>query len=150
MITNRLELCFRSDLFQLKKALDDTINFFKENIPDLPREDFMELKLIYSELLRNAMVHGNGMDPTKQVHLSAEIASNNIYSSVADEGSGFDYSIYLSNLQAKQDLYSETGRGIQLVLGLTDSVSFNKAGNQITFYKRVKGWKETRKKSKWI
>lgn len=137
MASKNFEAIFCSEICQVKKTVNLVMQFLLNAIPNLTEDELFDLKLIYSELLINAVVHGNELDSNKTVCLSIEIANNTIYSMVSDEGLGFDYIKLLSNMNTSENLLGETGRGVFLVRSLTDSLSFNVSGNQITFYKRV-------------
>lgn len=123
-------------------VIQEAMMFLYGNMPSIANEDRYELKLIFSELLFNALIHGNKEDSNKHVTFCVEILPKNIiFSSVQDEGKGFDYKKILkqcSTVATDNDIFSETGRGIKLVSKLTDKLSFNSIGNQIKFYKRIK------------
>ncbi|MDR1639134.1 MAG: ATP-binding protein [Clostridiales bacterium] len=132
----KLELRFSSELYHVRSIVKKVLAFLGSSIPDLSSEDQMDLRLVFSELLYNAIVHGNKGDISKSVHLMVEIIDGIIYASIADEGVGFDYLRLLSRIR-DDDLASECGRGIRLVYSLTDQIAFNVNGNAIHFYKKV-------------
>lgn len=137
MVKNKFEISFASNIYKAKEIINDSLTFIKENISNLSNEDFHDLKLIFCELLFNAIIHGNKQDIKKNVSLSIEIDKNTIFAIIADEGPGFDYKKLISNLDNSDNLFEENGRGIKLVLSLTDKVSFNLCGNEIKIYKKV-------------
>jgi anti-sigma regulatory factor (Ser/Thr protein kinase) len=123
-------------------VIQEVMTFLYNNMPSISEEDRYDLKLIFSELLFNALIHGNNKDSSKYVTLSVEIIPpNTIYSSIIDEGNGFDYKSILTQCSiapTEKDIFNEKGRGIKLVSKLTDKLYFNSTGNQIKFYKRMK------------
>jgi serine/threonine-protein kinase RsbW len=78
--------------------------------------------LAVSEAFNNAMVHGNGSDPTKQVSVRLEVNEKFITADILDEGeSGLD------RLRARKPrgLLAEGGRGIDLIDHYADSVEYS-------------------------
>ncbi len=126
---------FSSEMKAATQVIKETLSFIDKSIPDLPQEDKFDLRLIYSELLFNAVIHGNKSDVNKNVSLSVEIKDNTICSKISDNGLGFDHKKFLSDIG--DDMYGESGRGILLVNSLADSLSFNSLGNEIVFQKKV-------------
>lgn len=132
---------FKSDVSDINNIIQELMLFLSKNLPAISLEDKGDLRLIFSELLFNAVIHGNKKDTTKNITLCIEILPLNIiFSSIQDEGKGFDFGKIMSQSPAKDDatIFNENGRGIKLVSALTDKLSFNSTGNQINFYKRVK------------
>jgi len=99
-------------------------------------EELTDLRLVISELLYNAVVHGNKSDVKKNVHFNLKFEDGMVVGHVADEGSGFNYAELMKHIE-DEDFFSECGRGIRLVYSLTDKLMFNISGNVIRFYKRV-------------
>lgn len=129
---------FYSELSNAKNILSDITNFLCTYFEDISDESKSELKLIFSELVCNAVIHGNKNNLKKLVYISININKNTITSSIRDEGDGFDYLSVLENHKNNtNDLYYENGRGIWLVYSLSDSLTFNLKGNEIKFSKKV-------------
>lgn len=138
-----LELNFQrkisSELLNVKYTIMDIMNFLKISLPNLSEEDFFELKLVFSELLINAVTHGNKNDNDKCVFLEIFIENKETVSAIiCDEGVGFDYSKLLEENKKEEKLFDEHGRGICLIETLTDTIAFNKLGNEIKFKKKVR------------
>ncbi len=132
---------FKSDVSDINDIIQELMLFLSKNLPAISSEDKGDLRLIFSELLFNAAIHGNNKDTTKNITLCIEILPLNIiFSSIQDEGKGFDFGRIMSQNSNKDisNIFNENGRGIKLVSALTDKLSFNSVGNQINFYKRVK------------
>ncbi|MDR2938695.1 MAG: ATP-binding protein [Clostridiales bacterium] len=134
---NKYKASFRSELEKVKLIINDISLFLANTIPNLSTENQTEFKLIFSELLCNAVIHGNQNDKNKLVDVYIEINGGYVYSIVSDQGPGFDYISCLNSLENDSSLYKETGRGIRLVCSLSDTISFNPKGNIIKFQKKV-------------
>ncbi|MDR1066395.1 MAG: ATP-binding protein [Clostridiales bacterium] len=137
MATNAYDIMFKSDTFRVKQEVRGILNFIRKNLPSLSDEDAYDLRLIFSELLFNAAIHGNNKDTTKTVRVRVEISDGVIFSTITDEGIGFDYMSLMSMFDENQNIMNENGRGIQLAYSLADSLAFNITGNKIKFYKKV-------------
>ena len=136
LLKQNLEISFCSELLNVKQVVRKILFFLRSAIPGLASEDQADLRLVFSELLYNAVVHGNNNDINKNVHLKVEIEDGLVVGRVTDEGKGFDYMDLLEHM-VDDDIYDECGRGIRLVYSLTDKLVFNIAGNAIGFYKKV-------------
>jgi serine/threonine-protein kinase RsbW len=88
------------------------------------------LQVAVSEALANAVVRGNGEDPTKLVSVEAELLSHRIVIRVTDEGPGFDPARIPEPL-APHQVRGTGGRGLFLIRKLVDDVRFNERGTSI-------------------
>ena len=79
------------------------------------------LTIIVTELVNNAILHGNKSMKEKSVTLKATYHSDRLVVSVKDEGNGFDPS-RLKDPTNPENLWNEGGRGIFLVKELSDKV----------------------------
>ncbi len=131
----KTEISFCSEVHAVKKIVTDILCFCAENLPSLSPEDRGDLRLMFSELLFNAVIHGNASDAGKSVFISVEIDGASLTAAITDEGPGFDYDKLISSFG--HDNITESGRGIQLVYSLADTVTFNSHGNKIVFTKKV-------------
>jgi len=139
---------FASDIYVIREAVTEIIGFLKMHFPRLSKTDETDSKLIFSELLYNAAIHGNKEDKNKYVAARVEIRDDTIYCAISDEGDGFDhYSITEesggagetdSEIDPDENLYSDHGRGVKIAIALTDNFRFNYEGNAISFTKRIK------------
>lgn len=128
---------FPSEIIKIKSIILHTVDFIRLNIFSAAESDLYDLRLIYSELLCNAVMHGNKGDSSKFVTLSVELDNDTVLSAISDEGCGFDYASLLAEKSPQKNIYSEHGRGILLARSLADSISFNGVGNEIVFSKKV-------------
>jgi serine/threonine-protein kinase RsbW len=98
-----------------------------------------QIDLALREALANAIVHGCGNDPTKQVECCVACTeSSDIVIVVRDPGAGFVPSA-IPNPLASENLNSSHGRGIYLINQLMDEVSFDRNGAEIRMRKAVAG-----------
>ena len=142
---NEYTLSFRSDAEEVKPVVTETISRVRNHFPFISIEDEGDLRLVLSELLYNAAIHGNGQDISKTVRLRVGINEASVVCVVADEGSGFDYKKFLDGFKNSDNsrenaiLESDHGRGILLAVSLSDRLTFNSKGNEIAFCKYLGG-----------
>lgn len=130
------ELQFDSEKNQVRSVVRRLMEFVDHYDPSLEVRN--DLRLVFSELLYNAVLHGNNSDPQKSVSVHLKVDGSHIYAQVRDEGPGFDYAHAIEYALSDEALLDEHSRGIVLVSGLTENLSFNEAGNLIRFEKRLK------------
>jgi serine/threonine-protein kinase RsbW len=104
----------------------------------LPESDSDDLAIVVTELVNNAIHHGNQEDVKKQVTVIFIISSRRIEIRIKDEGSGFNPN-NLNDPLAPENLLKESGRGIFLIRQLMDSVDFNftKNGTEVIAVKKL-------------
>jgi anti-sigma regulatory factor (Ser/Thr protein kinase) len=137
MADNRFDYTFKSDMTAVKPVISEIMRFIKSRIPDISEAHEFELKLVFSELLFNSVIHGNRLDIGRKVDIAVEVNRNLISATVSDEGSGYDYASLINKINVDDNLTEENGRGLKLVSVLTDKIEFNLAGSSIKFCKRV-------------
>ncbi len=93
-----------------------------------------KMKLAITELLANAICHGNKEDHSKKVTIGHLIDCEAIVLSVLDEGEGFDPSL-IPDPTLPENLVRDHGRGIYIVRNYVDELKFNKRGNCATALK---------------
>jgi serine/threonine-protein kinase RsbW len=89
-----------------------------------------------TEALANAMLYGNGHDPSKRVRVEIVVANGQIRACVTDQGMGFDPKS-IPDPTTPENLLNPGGRGLFLMRQLLDEVSFNDQGNQVTLVLRL-------------
>jgi serine/threonine-protein kinase RsbW len=92
---------------------------------DLPDGLVSDLAIAATELVNNAILHGNKKDPSKTVTILVEFASGAVMIRVEDQGAGFDPSAVPDPL-AQENLLREVGRGIFIVRSLMDDLTFER------------------------
>jgi serine/threonine-protein kinase RsbW len=91
----------------------------------IPEALVTDLAIATSELVNNAIVHGNKCDVSKTVSLTVEINACEVVIRVADQGSGFD-PLGVPDPLAEENLLREVGRGVFIVRSLMDDVQFER------------------------
>ena len=102
---------------------------------DVPEEKTMEIALAVQEALANAVVHGCGNDPSKQVSCQVyRHRTGGILIVVSDPGPGFPPDS-IPNPKRDDRLYEGHGRGVYLIHELMDEVHYLGSGNKIQMWK---------------
>lgn len=95
-----------------------------------------EIELALQEALANAVVHGCGEDPSRNVQVCVACdETRGMLIIIRDPGPGFDPKDIPSPLSG-ENLYAEGGRGIYLINQLMDEVHFEKGGTEIWMRKQ--------------
>ena len=137
MKENMWEWHIKSEPVHVRQAVRDIQRCLDEWFPGQSNEERSDLRLIFSELLFNAVLHGNDSDINKRVHIRLHAAGSFIRARITDEGGGYNYAKMLAQINDDSDLYRETGRGLQLVKALVEELSFDRDGRCVAFRKRV-------------
>ena len=142
MSSNKLEakhkLVIPSQLNELQR-----VEQFTEDVTTkvgFPEEDRDSIAISITEIVSNAISHGNRRDKTKNVTIVYALYKNRLVITVQDEGAGFNVREIDDPLDPK-NLLKDSGRGIYIVRALMDEVEFknNETG---TFVKIVKNKKK--------
>ena len=96
----------------------------------------LNLRVGLTEALSNAMLYGNGDDPTKRVLVEVTVLERRVVARVIDQGSGFDPN-RVPDPTLPENLTRPCGRGLFLMRELLDEVSFNDRGNEVTLVLRL-------------
>jgi serine/threonine-protein kinase RsbW len=122
---------FESDPIILNDIEEIVVHFVKEN--DIPKS--LRYKIIVSSLeaITNSIYHGNCCDIRKTVQFGLEKQSDKVVVYVEDEGSGFDYT-NLPDPTSPENLENPDGRGVFLMMKLSDYIEFNTRGNRVQLY----------------
>jgi serine/threonine-protein kinase RsbW len=83
-----------------------------------------------TEAVKNAIIHGNDLDPSKTIEIEYEINPKYIRFIVTDKGNGFDY-YSVPDPTKPENLEKEAGRGLFLMNCLADEVVYNDKGNEV-------------------
>jgi serine/threonine-protein kinase RsbW len=98
------------------------------------RRDQFGVRLALEEAIVNAVKHGNGQDPTKQVRFWWAVFPNGLAAVVEDEGPGFDVR-QLADCRDDENLERPSGRGLLLMRSYMTWVRFNHRGNCVAMGK---------------
>lgn len=119
------------------QALDD---FLEETLKGfgMADNDVADVAISVTELVNNAITHGNMNDPEKTVEVKIAGNSNQVEITIEDQGQGFNPGNIPDPL-SDENLLKETGRGIFIVRSLMDKVEFESAqngGTRVTVVKK--------------
>lgn len=89
-----------------------------------------------TEALSNAMLYGNGRDPSKNVVLEVVLRGGTLQAKVRDQGVGFDPTT-VPDPTLPENLARPCGRGLFLMRELMDEVWYNERGNEVTLVLRL-------------
>ena len=127
--SNTLEIVSQPQSINIiEKVIDDLKNEY-----DIHEDSYGNILVAVTEAVNNAIMHGNGCDPSKQVTVSYEVDGDRISFTVTDQGNGFDY-YNLPDPTAPENLEKPTGRGVFLMKHLADQVIFSENGKVVELY----------------
>jgi serine/threonine-protein kinase RsbW len=119
---NPLTIRLPSSPVQLTTVIDAVENWLGKQ--DLPEGTIADLALVVSELVNNAIEHGNKGDPEKKFTVKLVSQPGEIEILVTDEGAGFNPND-LSNPLDSENLHKPSGRGLFIVKSLVDRIRFS-------------------------
>lgn len=125
---SKSELTILSDLNNLPEVED-----FIENLIDkFGIEENLRVRIMLPviEAVNNAILFGNKKDSKKTVKLTAAKNNQKIVITVEDEGEGFDFN-HIPNPTTPENLMKTTGRGLYLMMTLTDNLLFARNGAKV-------------------
>ncbi len=99
------------------------------------KEEIFAIRLALDEAVTNAIHHGNGNDPKKQVTIEYRVDEQAVMINVTDEGRGFCPD-KLPDPTLEDNLATPHGRGVMLIGAYMTEVHFNPCGNCISMVKR--------------
>jgi len=104
----------------------------------LDEDEGFRVAMAVREAAVNAVLHGNGYDPAKQISASFENDGKSLIITIADEGEGLDPEKIPDPL-APENLLRGTGRGIFLIRSFLDEVHFRQLhpGTELTLIKHL-------------
>jgi serine/threonine-protein kinase RsbW len=131
-----------SDLFDLSvpatsEAIATVVDTIAETLAQLevPEQKRFEIALAVQEALANAVVHGCGNNPSKQVRCRLKSdPQGRIVIIVTDPGPGFSPDL-VADPKSREDQYADHGRGVYLIRQLMDEVHFEHSGREIMMWK---------------
>ncbi len=104
-------------------AVDDFLESILRN-SNAEESVIADIAISVTELVNNAMIHGNKSSPHKTVSVKVEIKGKTVIITVSDQGEGFDPNGVADPL-AEENLMREVGRGIFIVRSLMDKVEID-------------------------
>ena len=95
------------------------------------KECYGNIMLSVMEAVTNAIVHGNDSDSSKYVYVDFSIDNKILNVVVRDEGEGF-IPTDLPDPTDPSNLENLSGRGVFIMKKLSDEISFNEKGTEVT------------------
>jgi anti-sigma regulatory factor (Ser/Thr protein kinase) len=105
-------------------------------------ESIRKMKLTITELLANAIGHGNKGDHSKKVTMGHLVKEPYVTVAIMDEGKGFNFH-NIPDPTLPENLIKDRGRGLYIVGHYVDEIHFNKKGNRIL----IRKYRTARKKN---
>ncbi|MBT5017572.1 MAG: ATP-binding protein [Planctomicrobium sp.] len=99
-----------------------------------PDKDLFGVKLALEEGIVNAIKHGNGMDPSKNVFVECDYNGSRVRVIIEDEGSGFDPGD-VPDPTDDTNIDKPSGRGLMLMRAFMSLVEYNDKGNRVVLEK---------------
>lgn len=126
----RFEMSCRSNPKEIGKVEE----FLRKVNQSLRLDDgtFYRLLIATTEAVNNAIIHGNKLNPKKNVKINCICNTDTVKVFVKDSGGGFDSNAIPSPID-EENLLKESGRGIFLIRSMMDTVRFsvNKEGTTV-------------------
>ena len=134
---NSYQMVIESDLSNVQKVekiVEKIAKYMK-----FSEEEQDSLAISVTEIVGNAIVHGNKKNKNKKVTVDFDYKDDTITVSIQDEGDGFNEKTIANPLEP-ENLLKESGRGIFIVRALMDEVDFirSKKGTIVRLVKKTK------------
>lgn len=97
------------------------------------------IAIAITEMVANAIFHGNKSDPTKQVRVRFTMTAESFTIAIRDQGRGFNPEKVADPLQP-ENLLKDSGRGIFIVRTLMDQIDIHSGpeGTEVVLIKKKK------------
>ena len=99
-----------------------------------PARGIFGVRLALEEALVNAIKHGNGLDPNKEVFVTCQISNDKVRVVIEDQGPGFRLQD-VPDPTEDENLEKPGGRGIMLMRAFLSVVEYNERGNRVVLEK---------------
>jgi serine/threonine-protein kinase RsbW len=134
---NKISVAFKSDLKYTELSV--LVLGFIKKLLDVDDEIFFKIEISLREAVNNAIVHGNGRDLNKLVHMEFVWDKSFIRIRVRDENSR---KVELQEVEDKINscsLLSFNGRGIMIIKSYMDSFTFRclPGGSEVVMEKKL-------------
>jgi serine/threonine-protein kinase RsbW len=128
--------------FTSEKTLRKALVFFDRRMKAIhcDEDTYLDLKIAFSELINNAIHHGNRGDTNKKIYVSIALFDKRVMIRVRDEGGKRSFNPDdLPDPTASSNILLPTGRGLFLVKRLMDNTTFRntESGMEIVVEKKI-------------
>lgn len=127
-----LELLLTGDSTAVAAARDRIMDFLEQH--GVADEEAIDILVALQEALVNAVHHGCRNNPSQVIRCSVEVDAEAIAIVVKDPGEGFDTAV-VTDVSDDGTNLTNHGRGIFLMRGLMDEVSYSHGGSELTLKK---------------
>jgi serine/threonine-protein kinase RsbW len=112
----------QSNIWQVERFIEEICadNYISQSY-------FGNIILAIEEAVKNAILHGNKLDSTKQVTITFQRKRGGLSFIIEDEGDGFNP----QGIPNPLDSDETKGNGVFLIRSLADKVSYNPVGNKV-------------------
>jgi len=97
---------------------------------NLSTEKYGNVMIATLEATNNAILHGNKLDEGKNVDIKCFWSRKELRMTIIDQGNGFDYN-NIPDPTAPENVEKISGRGIFLMVKLSDKIAFNNEGRVV-------------------
>jgi serine/threonine-protein kinase RsbW len=115
----------------VEKLIDEICLEFKVN-----EDNYGNILVALTEVVNNAIHHGNKGNPDKMVQLSFESEGSTLCFTIKDEGQGFDFD-NLPDPTDPENIEKPNGRGVFLMKQLSDEIVFKDKGSTVVIKFKV-------------
>lgn len=116
----------------VEKMLDE----ISENM-DISSEVYGNMLVAVIEAVNNAILHGNKLNPNKQVSVSFTNINEKVVFTIKDEGNGFNYN-KIPDPTLPENIEKPHGRGVFLMKKLSDEIKYNTTGTEVSLIFNIK------------
>jgi serine/threonine-protein kinase RsbW len=116
----------------IEKFIDEISNECKLN-----SEIYGNILIATLEAANNAIVHGNKLNETIDISISADVDEKTLKISIEDKGKGFNYNS-IPDPTAPENIENVSGRGVFLMRKLSDKLEFMNNGSLVELYFNLK------------
>lgn len=114
------------------KNIDRVKDFLQEVYHEysLNMNSFNRVFLGISEAVNNAIIHGNHLNPEKNVFIKMNLSGHLFKIEVEDEGQGFSENV-LIDPTVSENIRQEHGRGVYIIRQLANELVFEDQGRKV-------------------
>jgi len=125
-MTRELVISSKVDNLRMVERLIDEIS----TECNLSTEKYGNVMIATLEATNNAILHGNKLDEDKNVDIKCSWSRKELKMTIKDQGKGFDYK-NIPDPTAPENVEKINGRGIFLMVKLSDKIVFNNEGRVV-------------------
>lgn len=111
-----------------------------KGILSIDDDEFFKIEISLREAVNNAIVHGNGLDPDKRVHIDYSWDRTRLRIRVCDQHVQTTDFRQIEESINRNDVLAFSGRGITIMRSYMDLLEFHRArdGNEVVMEKKLR------------